>query len=65
MNKLIVLLLQMPGLVQQQQMKWAVQWSLRTPPSATPIVPIGMAAVLVCRTKILFFVSLTLPLSQQ
>lgn len=49
----------MPGLVQQQQMKWAVQWSLRTPPSATPIVPIGMAAVLVCRTKILFFLQIT------
>lgn len=48
-----------PGLVQQQQMKWAVQWSLRIPPSATPIVPTGMAAVLVCRTKILFFLQIT------
>lgn len=44
-------------------MKWAVQWSLRIPPSATPIVPTGMAAVLVCRTKILFFVSVFLLLA--
>ncbi|PSN29847.1 Mediator of RNA polymerase II transcription subunit 14 [Blattella germanica] len=48
-----------PGLVQQQQLKWAVQWSLRIPPSATPIVPTGMAAVLLCRTKILFFLQIT------
>lgn len=47
-----------PGLVQQQQLKWSVQWCLRIPPSATPIVPTGMAAVLVCRNKILFFVSI-------
>lgn len=48
---------QMPNFVQQQQLKWSVQWSLRIPPSATPIVPIGQAAILVCRNKILFFVS--------
>lgn len=46
-----------PGLVQQQGLKWAVQWCLRIPPSATPIAPTGMAAVLVFRSKILFFVS--------
>lgn len=45
------------GLAQQQGLKWSVQWMLRTPPSAIPIVPIGMAGVLVYRTKILFFVS--------
>lgn len=49
--------MQVPSLIQQQQFKWAVQWCLRIPPSATPIVPTGMAAVLVCRNKILFFVS--------
>lgn len=49
----------MPGLIQQQQLKWAVQWSLRIPPSSTPIVPTGMAAVLVCRNKILFFLQIT------
>ncbi|KAI4496983.1 hypothetical protein M0802_007931 [Mischocyttarus mexicanus] len=48
-----------PGLAQQQQLKWGVQWCLRIPPSATPIVPIGMAAVLVCRNKILFFLQIT------
>ncbi|XP_015606309.1 mediator of RNA polymerase II transcription subunit 14 isoform X2 [Cephus cinctus] len=48
-----------PGLVQQQQLKWSVQWCLRIPPSATPIVPTGMAAVLVCRNKILFFLQIT------
>lgn len=45
------------GLAQQQGLKWSVQWALRIPPSATPIVPTGMAAVIVCRSKILFFVS--------
>lgn len=49
---------QMPSLIQQHQLKWAVQWCLRIPPSATPIVPTGMAAVIVCRNKILFFVSI-------
>lgn len=49
-----------PGLAQQQQLKWSVQWCLRIPPSATPIVPTGMAAVLVCRNKILFFVRIFL-----
>lgn len=49
-----------PGLAQQQQLKWSVQWCLRIPPSATPIVPTGMAGVLVCRNKILFFVSIQL-----
>ncbi|XP_073993036.1 mediator complex subunit 14 isoform X1 [Rhodnius prolixus] len=48
-----------PSLIQQQQMKWSVQWCLRIPPSATPIVPTGMAAVLVCRQKILFFLQFT------
>lgn len=47
-----------PGLVQQQGMKWSVQWILRIPPSAPPIVPVGMAGVMVHRTKILFFVSM-------
>ncbi|KAL1123440.1 hypothetical protein AAG570_002520 [Ranatra chinensis] len=47
----------MPGLIQQQQLKWSVQWCLRIP-AATLIAPTGQAAVLVCRQKILFFVSL-------
>lgn len=47
----------MPGLAQSQNMKWSVQWMLRVPPSATPIVPTGMSGVLVIRSKILFFVS--------
>uniref|UniRef100_A0A1B6C077 Mediator of RNA polymerase II transcription subunit 14 n=1 Tax=Clastoptera arizonana TaxID=38151 RepID=A0A1B6C077_9HEMI len=48
-----------PGLVQQQQLKWAVQWCLRIPPSATPLIPTGMASVLMCRSKILFFLQIT------
>ncbi|EFN81998.1 Mediator of RNA polymerase II transcription subunit 14 [Harpegnathos saltator] len=48
-----------PSLVQQQQLKWSVQWCLRIPPSATPIVPTGMAAMIVCRTKTLFFLQIT------
>ncbi|CAG5108193.1 Similar to MED14: Mediator of RNA polymerase II transcription subunit 14 (Aedes aegypti) [Cotesia congregata] len=47
------------NMVQQHQFKWSVQWCLRIPPSATPIVPTGMAAVLVCRNKILFFLQIT------
>nr|CAD7198288.1 unnamed protein product [Timema douglasi] len=46
----------MPSLIQQQQLKWAVQWCLRIPPSATPIAPTGQPAILICRSKILFFV---------
>lgn len=46
-----------PGLVQQQQLKWSVQWCLKTPPSATPIIPTGTAAVYNGRSKILFYVS--------
>ncbi|XP_011505329.1 PREDICTED: mediator of RNA polymerase II transcription subunit 14 [Ceratosolen solmsi marchali] len=44
-----------PGLVQQQQMKWTAQWCLRVPPSAMPIVPCGMPAVIQHKMKILFF----------
>lgn len=47
----------MPSLSQQQGFKWSVQFMLRIPPSAVPIVPIGMAGVLIYRNKILFFVS--------
>ena len=48
----------MPTLCQQQQLKWAVQLCLRTPPSA-PIIPVGTAGVLVSRSKILFFLQIT------
>uniref|UniRef100_A0A1B6LA62 Mediator of RNA polymerase II transcription subunit 14 n=1 Tax=Graphocephala atropunctata TaxID=36148 RepID=A0A1B6LA62_9HEMI len=48
-----------PGLVQQQGLKWTVQWCLRIPPSAPPIVPAGQAAVLLCRSKILLFLQIT------
>ncbi|XP_039277838.1 mediator of RNA polymerase II transcription subunit 14 [Nilaparvata lugens] len=54
-----------PSLVQQQQLKWTVQWCLRMPPSAMPIVPTGMAAVLVCRNKILFFLQITRVMGMQ
>lgn len=40
-----------------QGLKWNVQFCLRVPPSATPIVPIGNPAVMICRAKFLFFVS--------
>ncbi|XP_012231892.1 mediator of RNA polymerase II transcription subunit 14 isoform X4 [Linepithema humile] len=48
-----------PGLVQQQQLKWSVQMCLRIPPSAGPIVPPGTEGVHVCRSKILFFLLVT------
>ncbi|XP_026466667.1 mediator of RNA polymerase II transcription subunit 14 isoform X2 [Ctenocephalides felis] len=49
----------MPGLINAQQLKWSVQWALRVPPSAAPLVPVGMAGVMVCRNKILFFLQIT------
>ncbi|BES92650.1 U1 small nuclear ribonucleoprotein C [Nesidiocoris tenuis] len=48
----------MPALIQQHQFKWSVQWCLRVPPSASSIVPMGMAATVICRQKILFFLQL-------
>lgn len=47
-----------PSLVQQQQLKWSVQWCLRVPPSALPLIPIGTASVLICKNRVLFFVSI-------
>lgn len=41
------------------QMKWTVQFCMRVPPSAVPLVPIGSPGVLIVRLKILFFVSKT------
>lgn len=41
-----------------QGIKWSVQWVLRIPPSATPLVPTGHSSVLVYKNKILFFVSI-------
>lgn len=38
-------------------LKWHVQFCLRVPPSAVPIVPPGNAAIHTVRLKILFFVS--------
>lgn len=35
---------------------WALQWALRIPPAAPPIVPAGQPAVLLAKNKILFFV---------
>ncbi|XP_018576450.1 mediator of RNA polymerase II transcription subunit 14 [Anoplophora glabripennis] len=49
----------MPGLVQSQGMKWSVQWMLRVPPSAPPIVPTGMTGVLAFKAKVLFFLQIT------
>lgn len=40
-----------------QGFRWTVQFLLRVPPSATPIVPIGSPGVLY-RNKALFFVSI-------
>ncbi|ERL93945.1 mediator of RNA polymerase II transcription subunit 14 [Dendroctonus ponderosae] len=49
----------MPHLAQQQGMKWSVQWLLRIPPNALPIVPTGTQGVLAIRNKILFFIQIT------
>ncbi|XP_060525569.1 mediator of RNA polymerase II transcription subunit 14 [Cylas formicarius] len=43
----------------QQGMKWSVQWMLRIPPAAPPIVPTGTQGVLAFRNKILFFIQIT------
>lgn len=48
-----------PSLVQQQQLKWSVQWCLRVPPSALPLIPIGTASVLICKNRVLFFLQIT------
>ncbi|KAF7268704.1 mediator complex subunit 14 isoform X1 [Rhynchophorus ferrugineus] len=48
----------MPQLA-QQGMKWSVQWLLRIPPNAIPIVPTGTQGVLAFRQKILFFIQIT------
>lgn len=40
-----------------QGLKWHVQFCLRVPPSAAPIVPVGNPAIHIVRLKILFFVS--------
>nr|XP_022906712.1 mediator of RNA polymerase II transcription subunit 14 isoform X2 [Onthophagus taurus] len=55
----------LPSLAQQQGCKWAVQWMLRVPPSALPIVPTGMSGVHVYRNKILIFLQITRLLNQQ
>lgn len=47
----------MPELVQGN--KWNVQFVLRVPPSATPIVPVGTTTILSHRQKILFFIQIT------
>ncbi|XP_055613544.1 mediator of RNA polymerase II transcription subunit 14-like, partial [Uranotaenia lowii] len=39
--------------------KWNVQFILRMPPSATPIVPVGTTTILSHRQKILFFIQIT------
>ncbi|XP_074034115.1 mediator complex subunit 14 isoform X2 [Leptinotarsa decemlineata] len=48
-----------PGLAQQQGMKWSVQYMLRVPPGAPPIVPTGVTGVLLFRSKVLFFLQIT------
>ncbi|XP_053690334.1 mediator of RNA polymerase II transcription subunit 14 [Sabethes cyaneus] len=39
--------------------KWNVQFILRMPPSATPIVPVGTTTILSHRQKILFFIQIS------
>ncbi|XP_037940367.1 mediator of RNA polymerase II transcription subunit 14 isoform X2 [Teleopsis dalmanni] len=41
------------------QLKWTVQFCMRVPPTATPIVPVGNSGVLICKLKILFFLQIT------
>ncbi|KAJ8684722.1 hypothetical protein QAD02_020515, partial [Eretmocerus hayati] len=47
------------GLAQQQQFKWTAQLCLRVPPSAIPIVPCGMPAIMQHKLKILFYLQVT------
>ncbi|GAB6020174.1 Mediator of RNA polymerase II transcription subunit 14 [Chamberlinius hualienensis] len=46
-------------LVGDRNTKWCVQWCLTIPPAAPPIAPSGMAAVVIARNKLLFFIQLT------
>lgn len=49
-----------PGLAQQHQLKWSVQWCLRVPPSATPVIPgCGQPAILYNKGRILFYLQIT------
>lgn len=48
----------MPEMIMSHGLKWAVQLSMRVPPSTSTIMPTGSAAVMLHRTKTLFFVSI-------
>lgn len=50
--------LEMMPNVQAMGLNWKMQYCLRVPPSASQIIPIGMAAIIVVKNKILFFVSI-------
>lgn len=39
-------------------LRWSVQFCLRVPPSATPVVPVGSPGV-ICRNKALFFLQIS------
>lgn len=45
--------------------KWNVQFCMRVPPAAPPIVPVGSPGILKIAPKILFFVSRTFPLQSR
>ncbi|XP_065344128.1 mediator of RNA polymerase II transcription subunit 14 isoform X2 [Cloeon dipterum] len=48
-----------PQIGLQQNWRWSVQWRLRNPPSGYGLIPIGVASFVICRQKILFFLSIT------
>ncbi|CAB3376625.1 Hypothetical predicted protein [Cloeon dipterum] len=48
-----------PQIGLQQNWRWSVQWRLRNPPSNFGLIPIGVASFVICRQKVLFFLSIT------
>ncbi len=46
-----------PAIIEQHNWKWSVQLCLTVPPSAMPIIPQGMSAIVTSQSKILLYVS--------
>lgn len=47
-----------PAIIEQHNWKWGVQLCLTVPPSAMPIIPQGMSAIVTSQSKILLYVSI-------
>lgn len=47
-----------PGVCPNNMIPWSVQWALRIPPQAAPIIPTAHPGVVLAKNKILIFVSI-------